>query len=282
MSKKITLVFFGTSEYSVQTLKALFASDRYLITAVVTQSDKPIGRKQVLTPTPVKLAALELGLPVFEHPKDVINISADIGVLVYYGKILSKKVLEAFPFGIINIHPSLLPAWRGPSPAQAAILAGDVQTGVTVMKLDTAMDTGPILAQQAIPIHETDTAQNLYDALFPIGIDLLLKCLPDYIEGKCVPVAQSTQNLSYSHIINREDGKISAQHSPRQIVRMLRALHPWPGVYCIWQGRRVKILSAHLEADQIVFDQLQMEGKKPMNFVDFMRGYPDFSLTNIS
>lgn len=281
MSQIIKVVFFGTSDYSVDTLKALMNAQEFSVEAVITQPDRPVGRKQVLTPTPVKTAALELNLPVFEHPKHALDVKADVGVLVYYGKILSAKVLEAFPYGILNIHPSLLPAWRGPSPAQAAILAGDVQTGVTVMKLDASMDTGPILAQQVIDIKQTDTAQKLYDTLFPIGIHLLLECLPAYISGTLTPTPQPSDGASYSHIIKREDGKINSQHTPLDIMRILRAFHPWPGVYCIWNERRIKILAAHLENNQLILDQLQMEGKKPMSYEDFMRGYPDFLLSDI-
>lgn len=281
MNQIINVVFFGTSDYSVDTLKALVNAPKFSVEAVITQPDRPIGRKQILTATPVKKAAIELNLPVFENPKYAIGVKADVGVLVYYGKILSTNVLEAFPYGIINIHPSLLPAWRGPSPAQAAILAGDLQTGVTVMKLDTSMDTGPILAQRIIDINKTDTAEQLYSTLFPIGIQLLLENLPAFIAGTLTPTPQPTTRVSYSHIIKREDGKITFHHSAQDITRVLRAYHPWPGVYCIWQERRIKILAAHLENGQLVLDQLQMEGKKPMTYDDFMHGYPDFLLSDI-
>lgn len=281
MIKPIKVVFFGTSDYAVWTLKALSESPLYRIVAVVTQPDRPVGRKQTLMATPVKQAALELHLDVIEHPRDIPANAADVGVLVYYGKILSAKTLQLFPHGIINIHPSLLPAWRGPSPAQAALLAGDTHTGVTIMKLDSGMDTGPILTQGRYEIRNTDTATDLYDALFALGNQLLLSSLPEYVSGNIVPQPQANTGASYSHIISREDGRITAHTSPQEIINALRAFHPWPGVYCVWQNRRVKIVQAHMEGALLVLDTLQMEGKKPMPYEEFMRGYPKFSLSDI-
>lgn len=281
MSTPIKVVFFGTSDYAVWTLQALFESPNYTIVTVVTQPDRPVGRKQILTSTPVKQAALALGLPVVHHPSEIPLHCADVGVLVYYGKILSEKTLQLFPHGIINIHPSLLPAWRGPSPAQAAIRAGETRTGVTVMKLDSGMDTGPILGQVTHDIDEADTVKEVYDKLFALGNELLLSVLPEYIAGTLVPTPQADTGASYSHIITREDGKITSRTDHQEIINALRALHPWPGVYCIWRNRRVKILQAHIESGKIVLDTLQMEGKKPMSYQEFMRGYPEFSLADI-
>lgn len=281
MSLSIKIVFFGTSNYAVTTLQALASASEYSIVAVVTQPDRPVGRKHVLSPTPVKLAAQELCLPVFENPRDIIDIQADVGVLVYYGKILSTKVLNQFSLGILNIHPSLLPAWRGPSPVQAAILAGDTKTGVTVMKLDTSMDTGPILAQRSVNMDETDAAQVLYDKLFSMGTELLLECLPEYLSGKLIPIPQSQLGVSYSHLITRDDGRIIGSDTSRQIINKLRAYHPWPGVFCVWKGRRLKILEAHTDSTVLALDRVQPEGKQPMTFKDFQNGNPDFLLADI-
>lgn len=284
LAKPISVVFFGSDTFALPTLRALLGSSRYTIVAVFTQPAKPTGRKQILLPNPVKVMAEEYNLAVYEDLTTIKEYKdqANVGVLVHYGKILKTAVLEMFPKGIINIHPSLLPAWRGPSPLQAAILHNDHFTGVSVMVLDAGMDTGPILVQKSIPLQKTAVAHELYNELFVLGSDLLLEVLPLYINGQCIPQPQANVGVSYSKIITRQDGKIFPTDTPQIIYNKWRAYHPWPGIFCEWQGKRIKLLQVKLQNNALVIMQLQIAGKQPMSYNEFMRGYPDFLLSDIS
>ncbi len=212
----------------------------------------------------------------------LVDTGADIGIVVHYGKILSIQELQAFPRGVLNIHPSLLPAWRGPAPLQAAILNGDANVGVSVMMLDQHMDTGPILAQQTVPLPPTAIAHQFYPELFQLGTKLLLASLPRYIQGTLSPVPQITTGVSYSHIIKRIDGQITRNDSAIMIDRKFRAYHPWPGIYCIWRGQRIKFTAVALTATgQLDIQMVQPSGKKPMPYTAFLRGYSQFSLADL-
>lgn len=212
---------------------------------------------------------------------EVVTSHGDVGVLVHYGKILSQQVIESFPHGIVNIHPSLLPAWRGPSPLQAAILRGDSTTGVSVMVLDKHMDTGPLLAQETVALSASAMAQTLYPELFRRGTQLLLKVLPDYLRGIVTPVPQSVIGSSYSKIISREDGEILSTDTPTMIDRKFRAYHPWPGIYYVWNGQRVKLTKVSLDDKaQLVIHEVQPAGKRPMPYAAFLRGHPEFKMYN--
>lgn len=276
---RIPVIFFGNADYSVLILRALVNDHHYEIVAVVTEPDKPVGRKHILTATPVKQAARELNLPVFEDCKNLPQ--AKVGVLIAYGKILPKQLVEAFPAGIVNIHPSLLPAWRGPAPVQYSLLHGDTTTGVSLMLLDAGMDTGPLLAQQAVPVNSTATSETLYHELFTLGANMLLHTLPDYLTGKIQPQPQSSTGASYSHIITREVGQLHANDSAQMLWNKFRAFHPWPGVFCVWQDKRIKILKAHWDNNEFMIDEVQLAGKTPTTFKDFKNGYQQFSLTDI-
>lgn len=288
---QISIVFFGSAEFAVSSLRALHASANYSIELVVTQPDKPVGRQHVFTPTPVKQAAMTLGLPVSVELHDALNCSADIGVVVAYGQLLPADVLAHFNYGVLNIHPSLLPAWRGPAPIQAAMLAGDTETGVTIMVVDAGMDTGPILLQQSYRIQPIDTAHHLHDLLAAQGARLLLEAISGYIRGTVVPVPQSKTGVSYCSMIQRSDGKITGQDDPELIMRKLRAYSPWPGVYGTWRNKRLKILKAHIDSSQtldsplisaqLILDTVQLEGKPAMSFTDFQRGYSEFRLADL-
>jgi len=212
---------------------------------------------------------------------EVVTNHGDVGVLVHYGKILSQQVIESFPCGIVNIHPSLLPAWRGPSPLQAAILHGDTITGVSVMVLDKHMDTGPLLAQDTLALSASTMAQTLYPELFRVGTQLLFKVLPSYLRGELKPVPQSTTGSSYSKMISREDGEITATDTPIMIDRKFRAFHPWPGIYYVWNNQRIKLTNVSLDDNaQLVINEVQPAGKRSMPYADFLRGHPGFKMYN--
>lgn len=198
---------------------------------------------------------------------------SEIAVLAAFGKILPEDVLNHFKYGILNIHPSLLPKYRGASPVQSAILNGDNQTGVTVMKLDDKMDHGPILAQEKIQILPTDTSESLYQKLFPLGAKLIVENMKDYISGKKNLIEQNHQAATYTKPLTRNDGYIDISNiEPIKFERMVRAYFPWPGVW-------IKTILNTNEEERIVKflpdKEIQVEGKKPMSYKDFLNGYPN-------
>ncbi len=204
----------------------------------------------------------------------VFQTKAEVAVLAAYGKILPKKVLEHFNSGILNIHPSLLPKYRGPSPVQTAILNGDKKTGVTVIRLDEEMDHGPILGQEEIEISKNDTAQTLYEKLFPLGAKIIAKNLDKYVKSEVKLTWQSHEGATYTKILKREDGFVNLSEVGNQqsvIERKIRAYYPWPGV---WGKFRIQ----NSESKIIKFlpgKRIQVEGKKAVNYKDFINGYPD-------
>ena len=195
---------------------------------------------------------------------------ADLGVVASYGKILSKKILESFPHGVLNIHPSLLPKYRGPSPIRTAIANGDTETGVTIMKLNDKMDEGAILAHETCSMKQDEMHSELRDRLAKLGAELLIKTIPDYISGKLIPREQDHSQATYTKMITREDGKVDLMNNPPQrIFDKFRAYEDWPGIWFTHKSKRVKILEYKL--GEII--TLQPEGKKPMTLKDFENGY---------
>lgn len=206
---------------------------------------------------------------------------ADVGVLASYGKILSAQEVQAPKKGILNIHPSLLPKYRGATPVPSAILAGETETGVSIIKLDEKVDHGPIVSQIRLSIVPTDTSQTLLEKAFAAGAQKLLEILPDYIEGKIALQPQNHSQATFTKRFTRDDGQIDWQKSPEYLERFIRAMFPWPGAFTLLrsasfagQVKRLKILSAHLENGKLVLDQVQLEGKKPVSFKQFCEGYP--------
>ncbi|MCJ7513591.1 MAG: methionyl-tRNA formyltransferase, partial [Anaerolineales bacterium] len=222
------------------------------VTGVITQPDRPAGRGRGLRPPPVKLAAQALGLPVLQpanpHSPEVLSQLAAWGpeviVVAAYGRILRPQLLELPPRGCVNVHASLLPRWRGASPIQSAILAGDSVTGVTIMLMDAGMDTGPILAQHETPISEMDTGGRLSDRLSQIGADLLLRTLPEYLGGRLAPHPQDSMKAASTRPLTKEDGALDPLEPADALARRVRAFDPWPGTYLNWEGRRIGILQA--------------------------------------
>ena len=241
------IIFMGTPQFAVPSLRALSAGP-YQIT-VVTQPDRPSGRGGRLTPPPVKVAAEELGMTILQPPtlKDpdlratLAALSPEVTVLVAYGEYIAPSLLDLPRRSSINLHPSLLPRWRGSTPIQSAILAGDTLTGVSIIRMDKGLDTGPILSQRQVSIDPDETTPQLSERLAHVGADLLAETLPLWLRGEIDEQAQSEQGATLTHTLKKEDGLINWGTPAEQIARQVRALQPWPGTYTHWQGRLLKI-----------------------------------------
>lgn len=249
MSSPFSIVFAGTPEFSVPTLKALLDS-RHRVAAVYTQPDRPAGRGRQLTASPIKRVALEHGIHV-EQPatlKDaaavarLASFSADLMIVVAYGLLLPQSVLDTPRLGCVNVHASLLPRWRGAAPIQRAILAGDRETGVTIMQMDAGLDTGPMLLQRSTPIAERETSATLHDRLAAIGAEALLDALDSL--PQIVPQAQPDEGVTYAAKIRKEEARIDWSRSASEIDRMVRAFDPWPVAETRWNGQQLRIWEA--------------------------------------
>ncbi len=289
----------GSPDFAVPTLDALAA--RYPLVGVVTQPNRPAGRGRTLVPPAVKLAAQTLGLPLIQPeklraPEAMAQLRAwkpDLIVVAAFGQILRPAVLELPRYGCINVHASLLPRGRGAAPIQAAILAGDAETGITIMKMDQGVDTGPLLSQRAIPISPEDTAGTLFERLAQLGADLLIETLPDYFSGKIQPQAQDDSQATYAPMLKKEDGLLDFTRPAEELARRVRAFNPWPGVWITWHDAPLKIQRAHIIAIKtesgkhliyqgmpavgaadglLVFDEVQPAGKKSMPGKAFLAG----------
>lgn len=296
----IRIVFMGSPDFAVPALRALAA--HYFVCGVVTQPDRPSGRGMTLSPPPVKVAALELGLPVIQPEKlrtpeavqPLIDWAPDLIVVAAFGQILRANVLDLPRYGCVNIHASLLPRHRGAAPIQAAILAGDAETGVTIMKMDVGLDTGPMIRRRAIPIEGQDTGGSLFEKLSHLGGELLLETLPPYLAGEIQPEPQPVEGVSYFGMIKKEDGLLAFTSTAQELERRVRAFSPWPGTSMSWNGGSLKIQRAHVvdgragvgerlvvdglpavgcAAGVLVLDELQPAGKKPMLGKAFLSGY---------
>lgn len=250
------VVFFGTPAFSASFLEALANDADIDVVGVVCQPDEPVGRKKVLTAPPTKAFALSASIPVFQPTKlkdetfltSIAALKVDVAVIVAYGRILPKVLLDLIPRGFINVHPSLLPRYRGPSPMQAAIAAGDATSGVTIMKIDEGMDTGPILAQVQITLDPRETTESLTTKVVALGAPLLIDSLKGFVAGSITPKPQSGENISICGLLKKEDGKIDWSLPATVIDAKIRAYTPWPGCWTVWTigttELQVKILSA--------------------------------------
>jgi methionyl-tRNA formyltransferase len=236
---EVRVVFMGTAELACASLRALCRDGGVQVAGVVTQPDKPKGRDLKLQLTPVKAAALEQGLPVFQPPKarapefvDTLReLAPELIVVVAYGQILPESILSIPRFGCVNVHTSLLPKYRGVAPIQWAVLNDESETGVTIMKMDAGLDTGDILTEARTPISDTDNAQTLHDRLAKLGADLLVRTIPEYVGGRIAPRAQPSEGVSYARKITKEDGRIDWTRPAREIWNRVRAFTPWPGAF---------------------------------------------------
>ena len=289
----------GSPDFSLPTLRAL--ADAYDVVGVVTQPDRASGRGRELRPPPVKLLAHKLDIPVIQpeklrQPEAMEQLRAwnpDLIVVAAFGQILKKDVLYLPRFGCINVHASLLPRWRGAAPINAAILHGDEETGVTIMKMDVGLDTGPILTQRSIRLTREDTAGSVFEKLSHLGADLLIETLPDYLSGKIQPVPQPEEGMTYAPMLKKEEGQLDFTHSADELERRVRAFNPWPGAFMDFDGTFLKIHRAHvgegeakvgqrlIYGDQpavgagsglLVLDEVQPAGKKSMSGKSFLAG----------
>lgn len=284
------IIFFGTPDYVVPVLESL--AKVFKIVAVVTQKPKPVGRKQFLTYSPVDDWAHKHKVPIYFDPADIIknNIHADLGVLASFGQIISDDVLTWFPKGIINIHPSLLPKYRGASPISAAIEAQDTTTGVTFIKLDSKLDHGPIISQFKEEIHSDDNTGSLRSRLFERSKQVLIDLIPAYLTGKINLKIQDEKAATYTKQLTKDYAYIPwedlAKYNPQKLDCLIRAMYPWPIVWTLLRlpasegqaPKRLKLLKAHVEDDKIALDEVQLEGKNPVSWKQFKQAY-DLSCT---
>ena len=242
----VSLVYFGTNDFSAQVLEALVAIPDFTVVGVVTQPDRPVGRNQEIAHPPVKVVAEKLGLSVVQ-PESLKNFSpaslpqADIFVVFAYGLLIPKAILHLPSHGTINIHPSLLPKYRGPTPVQSAIINGETETGVSIMLLDEQMDHGPILEQIKVAIDPEDTTETLTHKLIAQATPLLLTTTSAWIEKKIAPRPQNHAEATYCKMLTREDGKVDWNKSANEIYNLYRGLTPWPGIWTTWEGKRLKL-----------------------------------------
>ncbi|MBS0271390.1 MAG: methionyl-tRNA formyltransferase [Proteobacteria bacterium] len=295
------VAFMGTPDFAVHILQALLKT-HYQIVAVYTQPPRPVGRGYKVTPSPVHLLAESLNISVLTpetlRKEDAQNqwrsLNLDIAIVAAYGLILPKVILESPRQGALNIHASLLPRWRGAAPIQRAILAGDTETGVTIMKMDSGLDTGDTLLMKKTPIYPTTTTHSLTETLTHLGAEALLEALPLYLEGKLQPVPQPQEGITYAEKLKKEEGKLD-WHLPAVVLgRKIRALNPWPGTWFEIGKDRIKILEAEVIPGKfsdapgtIIDDQftivckegalrplwLQKVGRSPLSVDEFLRGY---------
>jgi methionyl-tRNA formyltransferase len=296
----IRVVFMGSPDFSLPSLRGL--ASQYEVVGVVTQPDRPAGRGKVLTPPPVKRLADELGLVTIQPDKlrepDAMRVliewKPDLIVVTAFGQILRKAVLEMPTYGCVNVHASLLPRWRGAAPIQAALLAGDEATGVTIMRMDAGIDTGDMLAQKEEIVLADDNTEILSARLSELGAGLLIETLPGYLAGKIIPRPQPSEGATYAGMIEKSQGQLDFQQPGKNLVNQIRAYTPWPGAFMTWQNGVMKVLRAHwLKTDQtvsgqkivmekfpavgcadgwLVLDEIQPSGKKPMSGDVFLRG----------
>ena len=300
MTQQPRIVFMGSPDFAVPTLEAL--AKRYPLAGVVTQPDRPAGCGRGLVPPAVKEAALRLGIPVMQPeklrlPEAMTQLQAwapDCIVVAAFGQILRPAVLDLPGYGCINVHGSLLPHWRGAAPIQASILAGDTETGITIMKMDPGVDTGPILSQRSFLIPPTDTGGSLFKKLAPLGAELLLETLPRYFSGEIVPQPQSEDGVTYASMLKKEDGLLDFERPAIELERLVRAMDPWPGAYFDWNGAPLKVLCVSIREAKnpgvgrrltvegcpamgtdegiLILEEVQPAGKKSMPGKAFLAG----------
>ena len=297
------IVFMGTPDFAAPTLKTLI--QYHHVVGVVTQPDRPVGRKAIITPPPVKLVAQAAGIPVIQpekirEPETIAQLrqwQAEVHIIAAFGQILPSDVLAIPPHGTINVHASLLPRWRGAAPIQAAILAGDAETGVTIMLVEPKLDSGPILSQAKIVIEPDETGQSLHDKLAELGAELLINTLPGYLTGAIRPRPQPEIGVTFVPRIEKENGRVDWTQTAASIDRQVRAFTPWPGTFTTWNGQPLKIHSGSAEPGEatpgMVIEkdgriavgtgsglyypaQVQLAGKKVVSITDFVRGHVDF------
>ncbi len=312
LERALRVAFFGTPALAVPTLDVLaLGLEGVELVAVVAQPDKPSGRGRSLRPPPVALRAQELGLPLYqprklrsgEFPGTMEGWDLDVAVVIAYGRILPTRLLEAPRFGCINVHASLLPAYRGAGPIQWAILKGEDETGVTTMWMEEGLDTGPILQTRHTPIGTGETAGELGKRLAGLGAELLADTLRSLAAGTLVARPQPEEGISHAPLLSKDDGRLDWSRGAAALAAQVRGLHPWPGTFCGYGDSQLKVLSAQAEAmsedearaasaspgqvlsaddrgirvrcgeGALVLTRVQPPGRKALDAADFLRGY---------
>lgn len=299
------ILFIGTGDIGLPSLEWLLTSGKHEVVGVVTQPDKPVGRKQVLTPPQVKVRALAVGIPVLQPPKirhavaELAAFNADVAVVVAYGQILSRAVLDVPRLACLNIHASLLPRHRGAAPIQAAIRDGDSESGITIMFMDEGLDTGDILLMQRLPIAPDETGGSLHDKLAQLAPSALDPALDLIAAGNPPREKQDESKVTHVRKLTRQDGRLDWTKPAIELDRLIRAFTPWPGTACLLNGTQMKIHRAHpiaeaqacpapgtiVSADSIgivvtcgsgflQLTEVQIEGSKRLPAADFLRGHP--------
>lgn len=297
------IVFMGTPEFAVPTLKAIVEAGHDVV-GVYTQTDKAVGRKQIIIPTPVKVCATELGIPVFqpttlkdgESEKNIQALNPDAIVTVAYGKILPESILEIPKYGCINGHASLLPRHRGASPIQWSIVSGDKKTGITTMYMAKGIDTGDMLLKSETEIGENETAGELHDRLSLMGAELMVETLEKLPLGEIVPEKQNEDLSTYAPIINKEMGFLTFDKTAEEIRNLIRGFNPWPATYFMLDGKRIKVFASKVagntnkpsgtiissdgeltiacaEGTSLTLTEIQPEGSKRMSVRDYLTGH---------
>ncbi len=304
VNRDVRIVFMGTPEFAVPILTGLL--ENYKVKGVVTQMDKPVGRKGQISASPIKQTALAHTVLVIQPRKlkddwqDVISLHPDLIVTCAYGQILPREILVYPKYGCINVHASLLPKLRGGAPIHHAIIDGYKKTGITIMHMSPGLDEGDIISQEEIEILDSDTASTLHDKLSILGRDLLLKTLPSILDGTAARTPQDHSQSTYAKNISPEDEKIHFDSNRRQVFNQIRGLAEWPGAYCIMDGKRLKVWKSYItenvftgmvngqitgiykdgfgvkvENGEVVFTVVQPEGKSKMRAIDFINGFHD-------
>ncbi|MCG3116664.1 MAG: methionyl-tRNA formyltransferase [Candidatus Manganitrophus sp. SA1] len=304
--KRLRAVFMGTPDFALPTFEALAESEE--IIAVVTQPDRPKGRGEILTPPPIKIAALKRSIPVLQPERirkdpafiqHLSQLAPDVIIVVAFGQILPESVLKIPRFGCINVHASLLPKYRGAAPIQWAIIRGERETGVTTMQMDPGMDTGPILLRRSVPIEPDDTAATLSPRLAKIGASVLIETLSILKEGKLSPITQDHSQATLAPLLKKEDGLIRWEENAEAISHRARGVDPWPGMTTFYQGKRWKITKLQIGSREgewgqpgeiirlsekglevaagmgyILINELQPEGGRRMTAQEYAAGHP--------
>lgn len=300
------VVYMGTPDFAVPPLRALVRAG-YEVIGAVTQPDKPKGRSKTLLPPPVKEEALKYGIPVYQPIKvkdpefmEILKrLAPDVIVVAAFGQIIPKAVLELPRFGCLNIHASLLPKYRGAAPIQQAVINGDREAGVTIMKMGTGLDTGDMISQAAVRLAEDETGGSLFDRLSDLGAELLLKTLPSVFDGTAVYEPQPEESPTpYAGMITKQMGLLDFGKDAETLERLIRGLNPWPSAYAYLHGKTLKVWKASVEKkesgmeapgtivrldkegihvacgqDLLILKEVQLEGKKRMDTAAFLRGY---------
>ncbi len=306
LDRPLRVAFFGTPALAVPTLDALLARpDLCDVVAVVAQPDKPAGRSRKLRPPPVAVRAKEAGLPLFQprkvrsgpFPEAIEGLDLDLAVVIAYGRILTTRLLEAPRYGCVNVHASLLPAYRGAGPIQWAIIRGEAETGVTTMWMEEGLDTGPMLLRRAIPIAPEDTAGTLGAKLSALGAELLIETVEELHAGRLEATPQPAEGVSHAPLLTKEDGRLAWERPATELACRVRGVAPWPGAWCGFRGETLKVHAATatdawedagpgtvLRADDdgvlvrcgdggLLLTRLQPPGRKAQDAADFVRGY---------